>query len=176
GVRRALLKVGWPEALMGHPGAGRVVFDADDRQQQRQVVFKGLRVRMGLHAGSPKVVRDPMTSRVDYGGPVVDAAARITAMAHGGQVVLSRAVYDELSGAGTDAKARTQRLGKHVVGRSTKGKRMHGTTRTTHTHRTRTHHRSTHTIGCQVPYSVGQDVPQVGQGRAFGRAEDPGRL
>jgi class 3 adenylate cyclase len=61
------------------------------------VVYKGLRVRMGVHVGTPKAVRDPMTRRVEYIGPVVNAAARITAMTHGGQIVLSHAAHAKLS-------------------------------------------------------------------------------
>jgi hypothetical protein len=49
-----------------------------------RVLFKGLRVRMGVHWGKPRVVKDPMTRRVEYIGPVVNAAARITALTHGG--------------------------------------------------------------------------------------------
>jgi hypothetical protein len=60
------------------------------------VVFKGLRVRMGVHAGTPKMVRDPMTRRVEYIGPVVNAAARITALAHGGQVLVSEAAQRKM--------------------------------------------------------------------------------
>jgi hypothetical protein len=63
------------------------------------VLFKGLRVRMGVHFGSTRVVRDPMTRRVEYIGPVVNAAARITAMTHGGQIVLSYAVHAKLTAA-----------------------------------------------------------------------------
>jgi hypothetical protein len=62
------------------------------------VLFKGLRVRMGVHVGTPKTVRDPMTRRVEYIGPVVNAAARITAMTHGGQIVMSHAVYAKVKG------------------------------------------------------------------------------
>lgn len=66
-------------------------------------MFKGLRVRMGVHVGTPKVVRDPMTRRVEYIGPVVNAAARITAMTHGGQVVMSQAVFAKLKAEATAA-------------------------------------------------------------------------
>jgi hypothetical protein len=51
---------------------------------------------MGVHVGTPKVVRDPMTRRVEYIGPVVNAAARITAMTHGGQIVMSHAAHDKI--------------------------------------------------------------------------------
>ena len=70
------------------------------------MVFKGLRVRMGLHAGAPKVVHDPMTRRVDYAGPVVDAAARIT-LASAALAGVSWLIWDALDsalGRGTGAQ------------------------------------------------------------------------
>jgi hypothetical protein len=42
------------------------------------------------------MVRDPMTRRVEYIGPVVNAAARITALAHGGQVLVSEAAQRKM--------------------------------------------------------------------------------
>jgi predicted ATPase len=48
----------------------------------------GLRVRMGVHTGEA-AERDG-----DYFGPTVNRAARIMALAHGGQILLSRAVAD----------------------------------------------------------------------------------
>jgi class 3 adenylate cyclase len=90
-TQRELLAVEWPEALLEHPGAAEEWGDTDDR-----VMFKGLRVRMGVHAGTPKMVRDPMTRRVEYIGPVVNAAARITALAHGGQVLVSEAAQRKM--------------------------------------------------------------------------------
>jgi class 3 adenylate cyclase len=43
---------------------------------------------MGIHFGTPRLVKDPMTRRVEYIGPVVNAAARITALTHGGMRLL----------------------------------------------------------------------------------------
>jgi class 3 adenylate cyclase len=51
------------------------------------------------------MVRDPMTRRVEYIGPVVNAAARITAMTHGGQIVLSHTVHDKIKDVGAGNKA-----------------------------------------------------------------------
>ena len=94
--------VEWPEALLNHPGAAEEWGDSDER-----IVFKGLRVRMGVHVGQPRMVRDPMTRRVEYIGPVINAAARITAMTHGGQILLSAAAFakvkDERDGQGGQA-------------------------------------------------------------------------
>jgi len=41
---------------------------------------------MGIHIGVPRLLCDPKTCKVEYIGPVVNTAVRITAMAHGGQV------------------------------------------------------------------------------------------
>jgi class 3 adenylate cyclase len=87
-----LIKLRWPEALLDHPGAAEEWGDTDDR-----VIYKGLRVRMGVHVGQPRVVRDPMTRRVEYIGPVINAAARITAMTHGGQILLSGATFGKIT-------------------------------------------------------------------------------
>jgi class 3 adenylate cyclase len=51
---------------------------------------------MGVHVGQPRTVRDPMTRRVEFIGPVVNAAARITALTHGGQIVLSEAAFTKV--------------------------------------------------------------------------------
>ncbi|ELR24201.1 serine/threonine protein kinase [Acanthamoeba castellanii str. Neff] len=91
GAQLALLGVAWPEELLAHPGAAEEWGDTDDR-----VVHKGLRVRMGVDFGPVRVVRDPTTGRVEYRGPVVDTAARITTMAHGGQIIMSLAACEQL--------------------------------------------------------------------------------
>lgn len=90
-VQQELVKVDWPKELLDHPGAAEEWGDTDDR-----VLFKGLRVRMGIHFGQPRAARDPMTRRVEYIGPVVNAAARITAMTHGGQILLSSAAFAKM--------------------------------------------------------------------------------
>jgi class 3 adenylate cyclase len=94
-VQRALLTVAWPDGLLAHPGAAEEVWEEGNDGQR--VVFRGLRVRMGVHAGHPRVVRDAITRRVEYAGSTVNSAARMTALAHGGQVVVSRQVRDKLA-------------------------------------------------------------------------------
>jgi hypothetical protein len=67
--------------------------DTDDK-----VLFKGLRVRMVIHVGTPKAIKDAPTRRVEYSGPAVDLTARprLTALTHGGQILLSHDVYKRI--------------------------------------------------------------------------------
>jgi class 3 adenylate cyclase len=109
-VQQALLAVEWPEALLEHPGAAEEWGDTDDR-----VLYKGLRVRMGVHLGTPRTVRDPMTRRVEYIGPVVNAAARITAMTHGGQIVLSHTVHNKIKDSAEPQQEGGQSRPRHTL-------------------------------------------------------------
>jgi predicted ATPase/class 3 adenylate cyclase len=59
-----------------------------------------LKVRIGIHTGEALLIQDPL-GRVDYFGPMVNRAARITDAAHGGQTVASAATCDLLQGART---------------------------------------------------------------------------
>jgi len=90
-VQHELLKVEWPEALLAHPSAAEEIGDVEDK-----VLFKGLRVRMGLHYGKPKAVKDPVSRRIEYIGPVINSTARITSMAHGGQILMSQEIKKQL--------------------------------------------------------------------------------
>ncbi|MHB2019436.1 MAG: tetratricopeptide repeat protein [Candidatus Xenobia bacterium] len=53
-----------------------------------------LLVRIGMHAGEPIVAVDPR-GLPDYFGPPVNRAARVSAAAHGGQILLSEAVKQQ---------------------------------------------------------------------------------
>eukprot|EP00668_Euglena_longa_P037725 GGOE01048589.1.p1 GENE.GGOE01048589.1~~GGOE01048589.1.p1 ORF type:complete len:760 (-),score=228.21 GGOE01048589.1:750-2978(-) len=60
--------------------------------------WNGLRVRVGIHYGLGEVVLDPVTKGYDYYGTVVNTAARVEAVCHGGQIGITQAVYDALVG------------------------------------------------------------------------------
>lgn len=48
-----------------------------------------LKVRIGLHTGTPKVYRDDASGKIDLSGTDVDKAARVEGLARGGQVLIS---------------------------------------------------------------------------------------
>jgi len=98
----ALLDADWPDAIFDRP-------EAAIARGGETVLFRGLRVRMGVHVGEPDCRPDPVTGRMDYFGPVVNRAARVSAAGHGGQVLASRA---SLAMAGT-FEADVLDLGEH---------------------------------------------------------------
>ena len=61
------------------------------RESQQALAESSIRVRMGMHTGTPLVTDG------DYTGADVHLAARIAAAAHGGQVLLSRATRELIS-------------------------------------------------------------------------------
>ncbi|BCS82726.1 putative serine/threonine-protein kinase [Cotonvirus japonicus] len=92
-VQQNLLKANWSEELLKHPSAA-IVLDNNDNE-----IYRGLRVRMGINIGTPKIIQDIVTRRYSYTGPVVDLCAKITIMAHGGQVLVSSNVWNIIKSA-----------------------------------------------------------------------------
>jgi adenylate cyclase len=82
-IQSELLNVPWPQEILSSVN-GQEVCDADGN-----VIFRGLSVRMGIHWGSPVCEPDPVTKRMDYFGPMVNRASRISSVADGGQITVS---------------------------------------------------------------------------------------
>ncbi|CAG7926594.1 unnamed protein product [Penicillium olsonii] len=78
-----LLEAEWPTEILDQPQC-RTVVDLDNN-----VIFRGLSVRMGGHWGEPVCEKDPVTNRMDYFGPMVNRASRVSAVADGGQIFVS---------------------------------------------------------------------------------------
>lgn len=89
-VQSQLLMADWPHEILDSPN-GREVLDS-----QGNIIFRGLSVRMGIHWGTPVSEIDPITRRMDYFGPMVNRAARICAVADGGQIAVSSDFVSEL--------------------------------------------------------------------------------
>jgi adenylate cyclase len=82
-VQSQLLEVQWPQEILSSIN-GQEVVDPDGN-----VIFRGLSVRMGIHWGTPVCEVDPVTKRMDYFGPMVNRASRISSVADGGQITVS---------------------------------------------------------------------------------------
>ncbi|EQL38093.1 hypothetical protein RJZ56_004331 [Blastomyces dermatitidis] len=78
-----LLEAEWPTEIL-ESAACRPQYDSDDN-----IIYRGLSVRMGVHWGTPVCEKDPVTGRMDYFGPMVNRASRISAVADGGQIFVS---------------------------------------------------------------------------------------
>jgi len=83
-----LMKVeNWPEKFKTFPET------ATQRANDGTLIFRGLRVAMGIHTGEPICNPDPMTGRMDYFGPMVNRSARVMQAASGGQIIVSGPVW-----------------------------------------------------------------------------------
>ena len=89
-VQLCLLQESWPLEILECEDGKEI------RDSRRRLIERGLSVRMGIHSGSPVCEPDPITHRMDYFGPVVNRASRVTAGALGGQIMCSADVTNEI--------------------------------------------------------------------------------
>lgn len=82
-VQLKLLEAEWPGEITSIRD-GCLITDTSGNK-----IYQGLSVRMGIHWGCPVPEVDVVTKRMDYLGPVVNKAARVSGIADGGQVMLS---------------------------------------------------------------------------------------
>lgn len=66
------------------------------KDTEGNLIFRGLSVRMGIHWGTPVCEMDVVTKRMDYFGPMVNRASRVSAVADGGQITMSNDFHHEL--------------------------------------------------------------------------------
>ncbi|KAK9472141.1 uncharacterized protein V1510DRAFT_138580 [Dipodascopsis tothii] len=90
-VQTQLLAADWPTEILSTRD-GAEVTDKDNN-----VLYRGLSVRIGVHWGSPVCELDPITRRMDYFGPMVNRAARISAVANGGEITASQDFVAEIA-------------------------------------------------------------------------------
>jgi adenylate cyclase len=89
-VQSQLLEVEWPSEVTSSV-LGQEIYD-----NNQTLIFKGLSVRMGIHWGQPVCEPDPVTRRMDYFGPMVNRASRISSVADGGQITVSADFISEI--------------------------------------------------------------------------------
>eukprot|EP00658_Telonema_sp_P-2_P085027 TRINITY_DN9595_c0_g1_i1.p1 TRINITY_DN9595_c0_g1~~TRINITY_DN9595_c0_g1_i1.p1 ORF type:complete len:514 (-),score=41.30 TRINITY_DN9595_c0_g1_i1:130-1671(-) len=88
------------EPLLGNVPKVWLPVDEETGQLNRiayDSVWKGLRVRVGVHFGVGEIKRDKVSDRFDYYGTVVNTAARVEGVGHGGQVLLTDEAFQALS-------------------------------------------------------------------------------
>ena len=81
-----------------------------------QVIFRGLRVRMGIHCGieNPEdIVFEPVSGRTTYTGPAMDIARAVCDAAPGGGILLSADAFVRLP---HSALAATMHIDKLING------------------------------------------------------------
>lgn len=88
-VQKSLLGCNWPAALLSHPSACETKVGS-------QLLFRGLRVRMGIHCGTAISRLDPSSFRTDYFGRTVNRASRVAGIANGGCITISSAAKQAL--------------------------------------------------------------------------------
>ena len=94
-VQIRLLEAEWSEEFLTMPSAQKQTI-INPITQQEVIIFNGIRIRMGIHTGFPNRRRNPVTGRMDYFGPVVNRSARVSDTGHGGQIVATQEVIDQL--------------------------------------------------------------------------------
>eukprot|EP00899_Mesostigma_viride_P004446 jgi/Mesvir1/14001/Mv02853-RA.1 len=102
-VQREAMDLDWPEHLLEQEAAAEVVKLAGDKagtpSRKERIVFRGLRLQIGLCMGVPKDCQPHMaTGRAAYFGPVVNRAARIAATAAPGQTLANQDVFEGAKG------------------------------------------------------------------------------
>ncbi len=89
-VQEQLHAAPWPPSLLEEESIAEVAGLSPDGG------FRGLRIRMGIHTGEPTFEIDPTSGRMDYFGRMVNRAARVGGVGHGGQVLLSNATWGQV--------------------------------------------------------------------------------
>jgi class 3 adenylate cyclase len=77
--------------------------------------WHGLRVRIGIHCGVGNVQWDDVTKRYDYYGTVVNAAARVESLGHGGQTLVTEDVWTAVMESGNSKNIVLERMGERIL-------------------------------------------------------------
>ena len=75
----------------------------------------GVRVRVGVHTGMGNIKKDPVSGGYDYYGTVVNTAARVEGVGHGGQILLTDSTFNEVSHIIADCGCTVKDLGEQPL-------------------------------------------------------------
>lgn len=82
-VQLQLLSADWPLEILESSQCCEI------SDSKNTLIYRGLSVRMGIHWGFPVSEPDAITGRMDYFGPMVNRASRVSSVADGGQISIS---------------------------------------------------------------------------------------
>lgn len=82
-IQSKLVDANWPQDIL------RSSYGKEIRDESGRICFRGPRVQMSLHFGTPISQLNPITGRMEYIGPMVHRAARPINIAEGGQIVVT---------------------------------------------------------------------------------------
>ncbi|KAF0979950.1 hypothetical protein FDP41_001103 [Naegleria fowleri] len=89
-VQRDLLHANWPLELLDHE-------DTREVKYEEQLVYRGPRVRIGVHYGCDcEIHKDRTTKRIDYIGNTVNKASKIESISVGGRIYCSEEFIESL--------------------------------------------------------------------------------
>ncbi|CAB9511245.1 Putative serine/threonine-protein kinase/receptor [Seminavis robusta] len=106
-VQEALYHAPWDEHILALP----------DASEDAVGCFRGLRVRMAIHAGDVVPVTSDLSGRVAYGGETHYIAKSLECMSHGGQILVTSDVWNVASHLADSSLGSPQvvDLGNHVM-------------------------------------------------------------
>eukprot|EP00002_Diphylleia_rotans_P007215 TRINITY_DN1670_c0_g2_i3.p1 TRINITY_DN1670_c0_g2~~TRINITY_DN1670_c0_g2_i3.p1 ORF type:complete len:993 (+),score=206.90 TRINITY_DN1670_c0_g2_i3:100-3078(+) len=85
-----LLDLNWPQTLLLHPSAAEVL------DSNTNIIFRGLRVRTGIHMSEPECHVDASSGRMSYRGSLPHLATHIAKSGDAGQILISKEVYSAI--------------------------------------------------------------------------------
>eukprot|EP00667_Euglena_gracilis_P001748 EG_transcript_1750 len=105
----------WDEADEHYQETTMGFVKCEESEEEYRKLWSGLRVRVGIHYGLGDVMYDEVSKGYDYYGTVVNVAARMEHVAHGGQIIVSQDLMAALPAPLDPALGRAVKLGTYPL-------------------------------------------------------------
>eukprot|EP01004_Peranema_trichophorum_P006761 NODE_556_length_2599_cov_40.721325_g477_i0.p1 GENE.NODE_556_length_2599_cov_40.721325_g477_i0~~NODE_556_length_2599_cov_40.721325_g477_i0.p1 ORF type:complete len:743 (-),score=95.12 NODE_556_length_2599_cov_40.721325_g477_i0:305-2533(-) len=89
-VQMSALHINWPPSILENPSC------AEQHDQENNLIYRGPRIRVGVHYGEMDAQINDRLGTIDYFGRHVNIAARVSGLAKGGQIIVTEDVKLEL--------------------------------------------------------------------------------
>ena len=97
-AQERLLDLAWPAELLAHPSAGEAHGEASSGEGGRALLYRGLRVRIGIHRGEAEVVdRNRASAKMVYCGTGPSLCQTVCDAGEGGAVLVTGSSLVECS-------------------------------------------------------------------------------